>query len=250
MGPNEMRENALRIAWGITGSGCYIRECFEVFHRVKMKYPVKITTFLSRAGEEVARMYGLADKLGEISPGGYYEEIVTEDSTGWSCTYSGRFMLRRYDALLVAPATSNTVAKIVCGIADTIITTIVSQALKGGMPVFILPSDAVDETTIPCYINRDICIQCMDCVGRCPYGAILELDGLPYIDLLRCHGCRECETFCPVNAISCFQRAKIVIRDLDRENIEKLRRIEGIKVIEHPESIEETVRELLEGGGT
>jgi flavoprotein len=46
-----------------------------------------------------------------------------------------------YDFLLIAPATANTVAKIVYGIADTLVTNAVSQTAKGNTPIFILPVD-------------------------------------------------------------------------------------------------------------
>ena len=46
-----------------------------------------------------------------------------------------------YDFLLVIPATSNTVAKIVMGIADTLVTNSVAQANKTSIPIYILPVD-------------------------------------------------------------------------------------------------------------
>ncbi len=242
-------EKFLRVAWGITGSGSFIRESFEVFRELKRKYPIKITIFLSRAGAEVASMYGIMDRMREISSGTYYEEIITEERTGWSCAHSGRFMLGRYAALFVAPATANTVAKIVYGIADTSITTAVSQAVKGGVPVFILPSDLAEETTVPCHIDREACINCMDCERACPFGAIIDHGGFPYINLLKCHGCEECVSSCPVGAISCFEKARIKIRDVDLENIDKLRKLEGIKVIEDPREIEVEVTSLLKVKG-
>jgi len=233
------------IAWGITGSGSFIRKSFEVLKRIKERYGVKITTYASRAGEEVARMYGILDRIGEISPGRHYEELITEDVAGASCTYSGRFMLGRYRLLVIAPATSNTVAKIVYGISDTIITTIASQALKGGVPIIILPSDATEETEVPCYIDRERCTNCMECIDKCPFGAISGLNCIPILDLMKCHGCRVCELTCPEKAIFCFQKAKIKIREIDRENIEHLREMEGVTVVESPDQLEDVIARTL-----
>jgi len=227
----------VRIAWGVTGSGTYLRETFDVMLSLKEKYNVKITTFLSEAAEEVIRIYGLSDLLSKISPGGYYEEVITTSNTGKSCVHSGRFNRGQYKLLIVSPATSNTVAKIVYGIADTIVTTIVSQALKGGTPVIILPSDLSTETTIPCRIDRDKCNACMVCIDGCPYKAIDVVEGKPRINLLVCRGCMKCVTICSEGAIKCWERISIKVRRLDLENISKLREIEGIHVISNPREI-------------
>ncbi|MFQ5909351.1 MAG: bifunctional phosphopantothenoylcysteine decarboxylase/phosphopantothenate--cysteine ligase CoaBC [Thermoplasmata archaeon] len=43
-------------------------------------------------------------------------------------------------ALLIAPATANTISKIACGIADTAVTTFACSALGSGIPILIAPS--------------------------------------------------------------------------------------------------------------
>jgi archaeoflavoprotein AfpA len=54
---------------------------------------------------------------------------------------AGPLQMGHYDFLLIAPATANTVAKIVYGIADTLVTNTVSQTAKGKTPIFIMPVD-------------------------------------------------------------------------------------------------------------
>ncbi len=54
---------------------------------------------------------------------------------------AGPLQMGHYDFLLIAPATANTVAKIVYGIADTLVTNAVSQTAKGKTPIFIMPVD-------------------------------------------------------------------------------------------------------------
>jgi flavoprotein len=54
---------------------------------------------------------------------------------------AGWLQTRRFEFLLVAPATSNTVAKIAAGIADTMLTNGTILALKAFVPVYVLPSD-------------------------------------------------------------------------------------------------------------
>ncbi|HII86065.1 TPA: archaeoflavoprotein AfpA, partial [Candidatus Bathyarchaeota archaeon] len=45
------------------------------------------------------------------------------------------------DLLLIAPATSNTVAKITNGIGDTMLTNAAIMSLKAFVPVYIVPTD-------------------------------------------------------------------------------------------------------------
>jgi flavoprotein len=65
----------------------------------------------------------------------------------------------------VAPATGNTVAKIVNGIADTLITNAVSQAMKGGIQVIILPVDqksGIVKTILPNGKEKDLHMRDID----------------------------------------------------------------------------------------
>jgi flavoprotein len=49
--------------------------------------------------------------------------------------------MRKYEFLLIAPASSNTVAKIANGIGDTLLTNAAIMSLKAFVPVYILPTD-------------------------------------------------------------------------------------------------------------
>lgn len=180
-------------------------------------------------------MYGLFGNLQEISPGGYMEELFLERESARSYPKTGRFMLARYDALLVSPATSNTVAKIVHGIADGLVTNAVSLANKSDVPVYILPTDVGSKARshTPYTINREICSRCEICPPResCPRGAIKE-----QIDLSLCDGCGTCEALCEHKAIHPME-LHVRTREIDRENIEKLKRIPGIVVLSSPDDI-------------
>jgi dihydromethanopterin reductase (acceptor) len=230
------QKNNMNLAWGITGAGHFLRESFEVFKELKEKNPeLKVTTFLSRAAEEVVRMYGLASELSNISPGGYLEERFSESEQGASFPKTGRFLLKRYDALIVTPCTSNTTAKIVYGIADTLVTNAVAQAVKGGVPVFIVPVDIAGkiESRMPYFIDREICMRCELCPPalQCERQAITD-----QIDLLKCDGCGLCVTLCSYGAIK-GGLAKLRVRDVDSRNVRKLHKLEGIKVLNHPGKI-------------
>jgi len=225
------------VAWAVTGAGHYLAESVAAMKEISRNN--RVSTFVSRAGEEVARMYGLFDQLSLISAGGYMEEVFLEREEGASSPSTGRFMMKRYDLLIIAPATANTVAKIVCGIADSLPTNAAALANKGGVPVYVLPTVVLERTkTEPPYsIDRDLCIRCEVCEPKeaCPKGAIGE-----QIDLLKCDGCGICRDLCPYGAIS-KAPISVVTRPLDKENIQRLRSIPGFVVLEGPEDIRKLI---------
>ncbi len=225
----------LRIAWGITGAGHFLRDSYGVMMQLKAEGH-SITTFMSRAGEEVARMYGLFDKTPMISDGSYLNEVYLDSNQGYSFPKIGRFNVGRYDVLVVSPATSNTVAKIVHGIADTLVTNCAAQAMKSGTPVLIVPVDQENSVVseMPYTIDRSKCRSCEVCEPResCPNGAITD-----QIDLLRCQGCGACVSLCEFGAISGGSPVSLKIRSLDLRNTRLLGEMEGVSVLGEPKKI-------------
>jgi archaeoflavoprotein AfpA len=132
----------LKIAWGITGSGDLISDIFEVMSEVSKMKDVEITSILSKAAVTVAKWYKLMDKLDNIAK----KVIIEKDAN--TPFIVGPLQTGEFDCLIVAPATANTVAKIVNGIADTIITNSVSQTNKTDVDIYILPVDQKKGTTI------------------------------------------------------------------------------------------------------
>ncbi len=233
----------MNLAWGITGAGHFLRESFEVFKELKRNKPeLKVTTFVSRAAEEVIRMYGLAEELSNISCGGYLDECFYEREQGVSFPKTGRFLLQKYDALIVTPATSNTTAKLAYGIADTLVTNAVAQAVKGGVPVFIVPVDIAGEieSRMPFFIDREICMKCELCppAQECPRQAITD-----QINLLKCDGCGLCVTLCSYGAIR-GGLAKLKVRDVDSRNVTILKELMGITVLNHPQKVTGMIKKL------
>jgi flavoprotein len=90
------------------------------------------------------------------------------------------FSSGRYDALVIAPATSNTVVKCALGIADSLASNYFAQAGKSGIPIFILPTDAEDDVTSVTPSGKKIKIS--------PRGVDLErvkeLSGFPGVTVL------------------------------------------------------------------
>ena len=122
-----------RIAWAITGAGHMLEECVEALLRFDL-----IDVFLSRAGEEVVRMYGLDKRLDTPRVKLYRE-------SGASSPQVGRLFAGIYRVLVIAPATSNSVAKFVLGISDSLVSNLFAQAGKSRMPIVVYPTDLTPE---------------------------------------------------------------------------------------------------------
>jgi len=240
------------LAWCITGGGTHLKDTVDVMHNIKYEFNVKLTIFLTKWGLEVARIFGVLPKIKDLALGGYYEEFLVEDEGMY---YIGRMNMRRYKALIIAPATTNTIAKMVYGIADNIASALYAQASKSCVSTIILPTDtpSIDgyiEVETPCYIDRSICIKngCISCklVEMCPVKAITIVDDYPRIDLSKCTGCEKCVRTCPNNAIKCWGKVKIKPRTIDLENIEKLKVRDYTYVISNTEELIEKIKYLLQ----
>ncbi|MEM3551643.1 MAG: archaeoflavoprotein AfpA [Candidatus Bathyarchaeia archaeon] len=126
-----------KVAWGITGSGDRLLETIDVMKKIKMQYQgeVDINVYLSKAGDQVVKWYRLSHILKEN-----FNRIFVEINAN-SPFLAGQLQTGKFEFLLIAPATSNTVAKISMGIADSLISNAAIMALKAFVPVYIMPSD-------------------------------------------------------------------------------------------------------------
>lgn len=230
-----MCRRGARILWVVTGAGSMLRESAGI--AVALSRLHLVTVALTRAGFEVARIFGVLGLYRLAASGGYYRELVVEESAS-GLPVVNRVAARRYDVVVIAPASSDTVAKIAHGIADNLASSAASQALKTGTPLVILPSDApwVGETELPCRIDASRCTGCLACIPVCPTGAIVVAEGKARIDLRHCVGCSRCVSACSYAAIKCFDRAPVGHSALDEENLEKLRRL-GIRLVHRPVEI-------------
>ena len=172
---------AIRIVWGITGSGDLINEVTEELQKLSATGKIEITICISKAAKMILNWYKLTERVKKISK----KFLVEYDAN--NPFIAGPLQIGRYHSMLVAPATANTVAKIVHGIADTLITNAVAQAQKGGVRIIVLPVDQKPGET----------------VTRLPTG----------------------------------EEKRLVMRDIDIENVKKLRAMKGITVLETPGDI-------------
>jgi dihydromethanopterin reductase (acceptor) len=128
-----------RFAWCITGSGHYLEESLALAERLP-----QVDLFLSAAAEEVLPIYKML--LQDFKP----RFRVFRDKTA-SAVPVGTLYDDVYHTVVVAPATSNTVAKCAFGISDTLPTNMFAQAGKLGIPgiVFACDTEPVVITKAP-----------------------------------------------------------------------------------------------------
>jgi len=157
-----------RIAWAVTGSGHYIEESIALMLRLE-----RVDLYLSQAGEEVLKMYG-------ISINDLRDKVrVYRDKTA-SAPPVGLFYKNYYHTLVLAPTTSNTVAKCVLGIADSLVTNLYSQAGKCRIPNIVYPCDIAPEmeTTAPggkvMVYPRKIDLQATEALRHFEYTTVVE----------------------------------------------------------------------------
>ena len=122
-----------RLAWALTGSGHFFTECLDLMRQLD-----QFDLFISRAAAEVVRMYKA--EIRDLPAG----TRIFRDTTA-SAAPVGLFYQGVYHTLVLAPATSNTVAKCVAGISDTLATNVFAQAGKCRIPAIVFACDTAPE---------------------------------------------------------------------------------------------------------
>src|SRR5499433_94798 len=122
-----------RLAWALTGSGHFFTESLAMISRIP-----DADVFVSRAAAEVVRMY--RDDMAKLPK----SVRIFKDTTA-SAAPVGLFYHGVYHTLVVAPATSNTVAKCVYGISDNLATNVFAQAGKCRVPTIVFACDTAPE---------------------------------------------------------------------------------------------------------
>jgi len=178
-----------KVAWGITGAGDKIGEYLEVMEHIKKQYAatVEIHVFVSKAGETVLKFYGLEAKLRQA-----FEKVQVEVNSN-APFLAAWLQMGKYEFLLIAPATSNTVAKIANGIGDTMLTNAAIMGLKAFKPVYLAPTDFKEG----------------ECVTKLPNGKEMRLR----------------------------------VRREEVENVNRLRTMDNLQVVEGPEKIAKVFKE-------
>jgi dihydromethanopterin reductase (acceptor) len=121
-----------RWGWALTGSGHFFKECLALIQELD-----EVDLFVSKAAAEVVRMY----KQHLILP---KSARIFRDTTA-SAAPVGLFYYGVYHTLVLAPATSNTVAKCVYGISDNLATNVFAQAGKCRVSTIVFACDTAPE---------------------------------------------------------------------------------------------------------
>ena len=176
-----------KIAWCITGAGHLLKESLAEIKYLKEKHSGwEVDIYLSDAGLEVLRIYGLYDRLKELN-------CEIHKDTSPSAAVIGRLYKGHYDFLVSSPTTSNTAAKYLYGISDTLVTNMMAHAGKAKVPVLIMPTDIDENLVSPA----------------------------------------------PDKMVDVFPRK------IDLENTKKLKTVERVKVITHPNEVELWLKNYL-----
>jgi dihydromethanopterin reductase (acceptor) len=123
------KQSEKRLAWAITGSGHFLRESISIIESLE-----KVDLFLSAAADEVIKQYGYTIKA----------DRVFKDKTASSVPVEF-FYQGHYHTLVIAPATSNTIAKMAYGISDSLVTNLYAQAGKTRVPSIVFACDTDEE---------------------------------------------------------------------------------------------------------
>lgn len=183
-----------KLMWGITGTGYLIKESIDLMKELIEEYNIEITVMLSKEGAVIVKWYKQWNYLNEVI------DKVRVEITPNNPFLAGPLQIGKYDMFLVCPVSANSVAKIVYGIADALIPNCVAQAIKGGIMVYLLPSDQHLEPIVTS-----------------------KPDGTPLI---------------------------LKIRDIELENVTKLRKMEGIVVISDFTELKSTIINVIEETNT
>jgi flavoprotein len=122
-----------RIAWALTGSGHFVEESLALAATLP-----DVDLFLSQAAAEVLHVYG--HPLHTLR-----ERFRVFRDNNASAPPVGRLYQGVYRLLVVAPATSNSVSKMVWGISDTLVTNLYAQAGKCRVDSIVFACDAAPE---------------------------------------------------------------------------------------------------------
>lgn len=143
---------------------------------IKRNYPIEFDVFASKAGVQVLKMYELLEEVEDS-----FGELSVEVNANVPFL-AGLLHKERYGGLIIAPAASNTVAKIANCIGDILLTNSALQALKAYRPVYVMPvglEAGESTTTLPDGTKIKIRVRKEDAAQA---AKLREIDGITVLE--------------------------------------------------------------------
>jgi archaeoflavoprotein AfpA len=139
-----MNMSKKKVAWAITGAGDKIVDTLSVMKEILKKYEDKVDfeVYISKSGDQVVKYYGISQEIE------YNFDKVWVEINANAPFLAGNIQLGKYEFMLIAPTTSNSVAKIAMRMGDTLISNAAIMGQKANVPIYILPSDYEEGITI------------------------------------------------------------------------------------------------------
>lgn len=129
-----MELDKVRVGYALTGSFCTFKASFDAAERL-VKRDYELTPIMSCNAYEIDTRFGRAEdnrrKLEDITGRGVIHTIDEAEPIGPK---------RMFDIIVVAPCTSNTLAKLALGVNDTPVTMAVKSHVRNQRPVVIAVS--------------------------------------------------------------------------------------------------------------
>ncbi len=225
----------MHILWCITGAGFKLNKTVEIMSKISKKHTISVC--FSKIGKKVAKMYGFFKKIENIS------KFIYSDIE-YSTKIARNICLKNYDKIIIAPCTTNSIAKMVYGICDTLVTNAYSDSQKNKIESLIFPTDQKKEIKIkiPFYIKDKLC-DCEICYPQkyCPKDAI-KYNGRLKIDFDKCNSCYICIEKCPKDAIVKGYPMKIYAKQIDLNNLDKLKNTQNVTILKSPKQLLEIIK--------
>ena len=137
-----------KVAWGITDAGDKIAEIVGVMKELKQagEGKVEIDVFISKNAETMLKFYRLDEEVKKS-----FIKVMVEVNAN-NPFLAAWLQSGKYEFLVIAPASSNTVAKIANSISDTMLTNAALMGLKAFQQIYLIPTDykeGVVSTKLP-----------------------------------------------------------------------------------------------------
>ncbi|MFW9904617.1 MAG: flavoprotein [Candidatus Thorarchaeota archaeon] len=232
------------VLWCYTGAGHFFEEIFDLILDLN-RNSIPICFVFSNAGALVANRYGLFWKLirsdyrkeyahfifEEVVAKYNIQDLLQEANFSYTIlpkdpTFSAVVALANSEIpyIIACPLTANTASKLVLGVADSLISNLLSAGRKAGKKIGILPTDSKQQrikTKLPTrQINPSSTTQ-FD-ITVCKFKAIEETNTAEIIYSPQyCVGCQACVKKFP-NIFSYGDKIEINVRKIDSDNIQRL----------------------------